>query len=141
MAALAPVRAAIITAVSPAGVNDASGSAPALSRRSIIGALPLMAASCSGNTPSRVRAATRAPARISASAMSRSSRSTAQCRAVVPSTCGRLTSARRASAARTASRSPRIAASATSAVAARAAVAPSSSAATQQERIRVIVRS
>ena len=33
-----------------------SRSAPALSRRSIIGALPLMAASCSGVTPSRVRA-------------------------------------------------------------------------------------
>jgi hypothetical protein len=56
------VRAAIISAVSPAGVNGALASAPALSSRSSIGALPLVAASWSGVTPSRVRAVTRAPA-------------------------------------------------------------------------------
>src|SRR5688572_1157517 len=82
-----------------------------------------MAASWRGVTPSRVRAVARAPALINRSARSRLSRSAAQWSAVVPSTCGTLTSALRAMAARTASRSPRIAASATSAAAARTVTA------------------
>ena len=47
----------------------------------------------SGVAPSRLAAFTLAPARISRSAVSRSSRYTAQCSAVAPSTCGALTSA------------------------------------------------
>ena len=90
-------------------------SAPAFKSRSISRALPLIVASWSGVTPSLVRAPARAPAFRSISAMSRSSRSTAQCSAVLPSVCAAFTSALRASAARTASRSPRIAASARSA--------------------------
>ena len=54
-----PVRAAVISAVSPAGVSGSFASAPAFSSRSIIDALPLIAASCSGVTPSRARAPAR----------------------------------------------------------------------------------
>ena len=69
-------------------------------------AFPLSAASCIGITPSRFAADTFAPAAISRSAVSMSSIRTAQCRAVVPSTCGTLTSAFRCSKERTASLLP-----------------------------------
>src|SRR5262245_10674476 len=93
MASGLPVRAAIISGVSPNFVSGAFGSAPALMSFSIISALPLVAASWSGVAPARVTADTFAPARISRSAVSRSSQRTAQWRAVVPSTCAALTSA------------------------------------------------
>ena len=73
MASVFPVRDAIISAVSPYGVSGAFGSAPALISLSIIAALPFSAASCIGVAPSRFAAETLAPARISRSAVSRSS--------------------------------------------------------------------
>jgi hypothetical protein len=45
-----PARAAVISVVSPSG-SAVFGSAPASSNRSITGALPLVAARCSGVTP------------------------------------------------------------------------------------------
>src|SRR5262245_24389270 len=91
MASGLPLRAAIISGVSPYFVSGAFASAPALMSFSIIAALPLVAASCSGVAPARVADETFAPARISRSAVSRSSQRTAQWRAVVPSTCAALT--------------------------------------------------
>ena len=92
-----------MTAVSLNFDNGAFGSAPALMSFSIIVALPLIAANCIGMTPSRFAADTFAPARISRSAISTSSARTAQCSAVVPSTCAALTSAFFCSKERTAS--------------------------------------
>ena len=50
MAAPLPVRAAVISGVSPSGFGRL-GSAPASSSRAIIGVLPLTEASASGVTP------------------------------------------------------------------------------------------
>ena len=97
IASVLPVRDAIISAVSPYGVSGAFGSAPALMSLSTIAALPFSAASCIGVAPARFAADTLAPARISRSAISRSSARTAQWSAVVPSICGALTSAFRCS--------------------------------------------
>jgi hypothetical protein len=132
-----PVRAAIISAVSPNCVSGALGSAPAFISLSSIAALPFIAASCSGRTPSRLAADTFAPARISVSAMSTSSSRTAQCNAVVPSTCGVLTLAFCRSRARTRAASRFIAASATSLPAAQA-LAEASSTITPHPSVRRI---
>ena len=113
-----PVRAAIMSAVSLCCVSGALGSAPALTSFSIMAAFPFVAASCSGVAPARVAADTFAPARISSSAVSISSKRTAQWRAVVPSGCGAFTSAVRCSKERTASLFPFMAASARSLTAA-----------------------
>ena len=80
-------------------------------------ALPLIVASCIGVAPAAFAADTRAPARISNSAVSRSSRRTAQWRAVDPSICAALTSASCRNKDRTAAVSPVMAASASSLVA------------------------
>src|SRR5262249_20053172 len=81
--------------------------------------------------PSRFFASTVAPALINRSADSPSSRYTAQCSAVAPSTCGALTSAFFCTSARRAALSPFIAASATSLLA--AAIARSSAAIMERE--------
>ena len=113
-----PVRAAIMSAVSPYFVSGAFGSAPALTSFSIMAAFPLMTASCSGVAPARVAADTFAPARISSSAVSRSSKRAAQWSAVVPSVCGTFTSAFFCSKERTTTLFPFMTASATSLTAA-----------------------
>jgi hypothetical protein len=59
-----PVRAAIISAVSPLRIFSFT-SAPASSKSSISSALPLTAASASGVTPARLLAVASAPASIS----------------------------------------------------------------------------
>src|SRR5579864_924698 len=97
---------------------------------SSIAALPFTEASSSGVAPSRFAADTFAPARISESAVSRSSARTAQCSAVVPSLCGALTSAFRCSNERTASLFPFMTASATSLAAAAIRLATGSNATT-----------
>ena len=121
-----PVRAAVISAVSPPGVA-VFGSAPASSSARIIAALPLVAARPIGVTPYRFAAFTSAPALISASAVVRSSRRTAQCNAVVPSGCGASMALRSRGNARSTSLSPLMTASATgaSALAANPAHRPS----------------
>ena len=87
-----PVRAAVISAVSPPG-STVSGSAPAPSRSSTIAPLPLVHASDMAVTPYRLAACGSAPASISSRAVSRSSRNAAQCSAVMPSTCATFGSA------------------------------------------------
>ncbi len=105
-----PVRATVISAVSPS-LLAALASAPASSSFAIIGALPFTHARYNGVTPYRFAAFTFAPALISRSAISRSSWRTAQCKAVVPSGSGTFTSAR-FSSAMAPGRSPSLTASA-----------------------------
>jgi hypothetical protein len=105
-----PVRAAVISAVSPSG-SGVFASAPASSNSSIIAALPLTAAEYSGVTPYRFAALTLAPARISSSAVVTSSRSVAQCSAVVPSASLTFTEPGCFKRTRTAVASPRLTAS------------------------------
>ena len=123
-----PVRAAVISAVSPPGVA-VFGSAPASSSARIIAALPLVAARPIGVIPYRFVTFTSAPALISAAAVGRSSRRTAQCNAVVPSGCGASMALRSRGKARSTSLSPLMTASATgaSALAANPAHRPSKS--------------
>src|SRR5678815_218726 len=134
-----PVRDASISAVSPNVLRGAFTSAPALTSRSIIVALPLRAASCIGVAPSRVAADTLAPAFKRRSADSRSSARTAQCSAVVPSIWGTLTSAFWFRRVRRTSFFPRITASATSLPAALAGITCKSNATRKTRSDRVIV--
>ena len=79
-----PVRAAVISAVSPSG-NAVFASAPAASSFSITAASPLTHARYNGVTPYRVAALASAPARSRASTRSVSLLRTARCSGVVPS--------------------------------------------------------
>ena len=118
-----PVRAVVISAVSPSGVAQ-FGSAPASSRSAMNAALPFSHATPSGVASKRLAASTRAPAAISASAIARSSLSAAQWSAVVPSPSGALASSPCASNARVRSASPLRTASTSGASAAQAASPP-----------------
>ncbi len=100
-----PVRAAVISAVSPSG-SAVLGSAPAASSFSMTAALPLTHARYSGVTPYRVVALTLAPARSRTSTLSASLRSTATCSGVVPSVSALLISAAFLASDRTAVLSP-----------------------------------
>src|SRR5438034_2135804 len=105
-----PVRAAVISAVSPSG-DIVLGSAPACSSFSIIAALPFVQAASSGVTPYRFATLTSAPARTKRSTASTLSRSAAMYSAVVPSAPAAFTSGCWRSRARTAAVSPRLTAS------------------------------
>ena len=136
-ASVFPVRDAIMSAVSPYWVSGTFGSAPALMSISTIAAWPFSAASCIGVAPARFAVDTLAPARISSSAVSRSSSRTAQCSAVVPSICGALTSAFRCSRERTASLFRFMAASASSLLAAPTLTADSKTTTQQPSTSRI----
>jgi hypothetical protein len=72
-----PVRAAVMSAVSPSGI-EVFGSAPAASSFSTMGALPFTHASHSGVAPYRLGVCTLAPAAMSMSAAARLSKWAAQ---------------------------------------------------------------
>src|SRR5436190_4898811 len=98
-----PVRAAERTGLS----RPALGLAPAVNSRSTIAALAFRDASPSAVTPPSSATSTLAPARMSRSAMATSLRCAAQCSAVAPSGCVRLTSIFCSSSRRTALASTR----------------------------------
>ena len=83
-ASMFPVRAAVMSAVSPPGVAVFT-SAPALSSLRRIAAFPLVAATCIGVTPYLVVAFTFAPLLIRVSTVFRSFWRTAWCSGVDPS--------------------------------------------------------
>jgi hypothetical protein len=92
-ACVLPVRDTSMSGVSPGSDKAALESTPESRSFPIMTAFPLMQARYKGVTPSRFRAWTSAPARMSRSAISKSSQRTAQWSAVAPSACGALTSA------------------------------------------------
>ena len=105
-----PVRAAVISTVSPLG-RAAFGSAPAASRRITTSTLPLVLANDSGVTPYRFAVLAFAPASRSAATTSTLSRWAAQWSAVDPSVAVRFGSTRWPINRCTAARSPFFAAS------------------------------
>ena len=109
-----PERAALISTVSPSGVDSAFASAPASSSALTRSALPDVAASESGEAPNRFVVAAFAPAPSRSFTASTSFQCAAQCSAVVPSGCGALTLTRLLTIARRAAMSFRCAASAAS---------------------------